>query len=457
MKTVVSPNEKVFAITKKNDLKPDKRFRLSAFTVPYSDSNGFIMKNIFSGEVMSLSQEEFSAATALKNEPADLAYLEKHGISGLARHRFIVEEDYSEPERYRDTVKLVKIMQNEKPGLKTYTILPTTACNARCTYCYEEGYAVHTMTQETVDRLIDYICETKQEGKITLSWFGGEPLVCAKTITYICKQLESRGVEFKSRMITNGTLMTKELAHEAKEVWKLGRVQVSLDGDRRDYTERKRYIDPVRHNYDTALRAIRYLADEGIKVNLRVNFDRDSIVRLRPFLDEMKSLFGSDRNVKLYLSALYQEKSTPDFIELERQMFELERYIRELGINNAEREKRNTAFRLNSCMADSLDKSVVIDPQGRLFNCEHLPAENTWGNIFDGVTDRKRYKELCAPCEPDDKCRSCEFLPQCTPFYKKGCPGWFETCREYQLLKTEYELRAIAEKLARDTDNGKDI
>ncbi len=128
-------------------------------------------------------------------------------------------------------------------------------------------------------------------------------------------------------------------------------------------------------------------------------------------------------------------------------MLELERYIDALGINSIEREKRNTAFRLNACMADALDKSIVIDPEGRFYNCEHLPENNTWGNIFDGVTDQKRLEELTAPLQPDEKCAKCAFLPQCTPFYKHGCPGWFETCREYQYLKTEYELRKLAAKI----------
>lgn len=435
MKQITKPNEKVIAIIKTNNLKI-KNMRFARWTIPFSENGVNLMKNIFSGEIVSLTDEEFAAPERVEE---------------LVKRRFVVPKDYDEAERYLETVKLIKLMQAEKPGLRTYTILPTTACNARCTYCYEEGYAVKTMTSETVERLIDFICETRCEDKITLSWFGGEPLVCADTISYICRELDKRGVPFKSRMITNASLITKELAHEAKEVWNLKKVQVSLDGDKRDYTERKRYVDPVKYNYETVMRAIHYLAGEDIKVTLRVNFDRESIGRLRSFLDEIKGEFGEDKNVTLYLSALYQENSKPYFIELEREMFEINRYIDELGINNVEREQHATSFRLNSCMADCLDKSIVIHPDGRFFDCEHLPEGHSWGNIFEGVTDQALFDKLLALHPLDDKCRECAYLPQCTTFFRHGCPGWFDTCAEYQALKTEYELRKLAEK---ELENG---
>lgn len=432
MKTLKKPNEKVNAFISTKHPESETGWRLSRWIVTFEESGFFLMKHTFSGEIISLTAEEFAAPEKVEE---------------LKQRRFVVPCDYDEAAKYSETVGLIKLMQPESEGLKTYTILPTTACNARCTYCYEEGYPVSTMTRETAARLVDFICETRQKDKITLSWFGGEPLVCAKTITFICSELEKRGEPFKSRIITNASLITPELIKEAKEVWRLDHVQVSLDGDRRDYTVRKRYIDPVRHNYDTVIRAIHLLADADIKVNLRVNLDRESIGRLRGFLEEMRDEFGKEKNVSLYLAVLFQEKDQPYYLDLEKEVFELNRYIRELGINYENRDKLHTSFRINACMADSLDKSIVIDPEGRFFNCEHLPEnDSTWGNIFDGITDSELFDKLRTPHPIDKKCRECPYLPQCTPFHIHGCPNWFEKCREYMDIKTEYELRAAAEK-----------
>jgi hypothetical protein len=81
-----------------------------------------------------------------------------------------------------------------------------------------------------------------------------------------------------------------------------------------------------------------------------------------------------------------------------------------------------------------------------------LPEGHSWGNIFDGVTDKELFDRLSAPHKLDDKCRNCTFLPQCTPFYKNGCPCWFESCREYMQLKTEYELEKIANMLSKSIE-----
>ena len=434
MQTIKEPNEKVSAII--NTKHPESEgLRLSLWAVPFSEGGVNLMKHTFSGEILRLTDEEF--ADPLR-------------VPGLAERRFTVPADYNEAEKYSETLGLINLMHRESPGLSTYTILPTLACNARCTYCYEEGYAVSTMSQETAERLVDYICETRQDDEIKLSWFGGEPLVCAKTISYICSSLKKRGVPFRSQVISNGSLFTPELISEAKEVWNLKFIQVSLDGDRRDYTERKRYIDPERFTYDLVMRNIRLLAEADIRVNLRVNYDRINLARMRPFLNEMKAEFGNEKNVTLYLAPLYQEKKAPDFFEVEKNRLELDHYIHKLGLIYENREKQQTKFRLNMCMADGLSKSVVIDPNGTLYNCEHLSAASTWGNIFDGVTDPELFEKLSAPHPIDERCRCCPFLPQCTPFYIHGCPGWFESCREFLTLRTEYELRRIAEKLANE-------
>ena len=432
MRTIKKPHEKVYAFICTDHPESDSGWRLSLWAVPFEKDGVYLMKHTFSGETVRLTAEEFAAP---------------EGVEELRKKRFVVPADYDEAEKYTETMGLIRLTQPDKPGLKTYTIFPTTGCNARCVYCYEEGFAVKTMTRETAERLVDFICETRHDDKITLAWFGGEPLVGADTISYICRSLEKRGVPFRSRMVTNAALMTPELIKEAKELWKLERVQVSLDGDRRDYNERKRYIDPVRHNYDTVIRAIHLLADADIKVSLRVNLDGESIVRLRGFLEEMKEEFGDYRNVTLYLSALYQEHSKPLYISLEKEILELDRLIRELGLNYKDTgtEGDRSSFRLNSCMADRLDKSIVIDPEGRFHDCEHLPEGHSWGNIFDGVTDSGLFDRLSAVHPVDDMCRKCPFLPMCTPFRRHGCPGWYGTCREVTALRTEYELNELAE------------
>lgn len=425
-------------------LSSDKNYRMNLFAFLYASSGRYLINNTLSREVVELTKEEWTAIGIMNKTSVDYKYIVKNGLMELAQKRYIVETDYDEVKQYKQVLFLLKTMAGKKKGLRTYTILPTTGCNARCVYCYEEGYAVKTMTEETANRLVNFICETRHDDMIKLRWFGGEPLAGAHIIRHICSALKERKVSFKSDMVTNASLLTKELAHEAKELWNLKKVQVSLDGARDDYMFRKNYYDPGKYNYDVVMKAIHYLSDEGIKVSLRINVDFDNIRNIDGFLREIKSEFCDMDNITLYLAPLFQEQQGTRCIELYKEIFRLTDLQKELDIPRKVKEYgKSDRLRLNFCMADSMDKSIVITPDGIFNNCEHLPETQTWGNIFEGVTDKKRFEELSRQPEIDDKCRKCTFLPVCTPYYKTGCPSWFDKCYEYNCLKTERFLHNL--------------
>lgn len=443
MKTIKTGDERVAKIIAKKNLSSEAEYRLSLYTYLYSENDRYLIQHTMTREVTELTPREWSAVKLLSEMPRNLDFLQDNGLTELARKRYIVETDCDDVAKYQNMCFLLKTMAKKKNGLGSYTIFPTTGCNARCVYCYEEGYAVKNMTPEIADRLVDFICETRHDDTVTLRWFGGEPLAGVHIIRHICTALQERGVPYKSSMVTNASLMTKELAHETKELWHLKKVQVSLDGAREDYTPRKNYYNPEKHNYDVVMQAIHYLADEGIKVNLRVNFDWENLDRLSGFFRDIKAEFGDMEKITMYIAPLFQVQHTDSITDLYRKMFELEDEMKKLGLTQSTKDHESVRIRVNYCMADSMDSSIVITPDGVFYNCEHLPETQTWGNIFDGVTDQAKFDELKKPLNVDEKCAKCPFLPQCTPFYKNGCPGWFEKCYEYRCLAAEYALHNL--------------
>jgi len=436
-----------------NKLSIERKYRLSYYIYLYEENNMYLIQNTMTNEIMELSSSEWSAVKDLCSEPQDYDYLEQNGIIELAEKRYIVETDYNELKQYQQVVFLLKTMSGEKKGISSYTILPTTGCNARCVYCYEEGFAIKNMTPETADRVVSYICETRQEDQIRLHWFGGEPLSKPSIIRQICTQLNERGVPFKSTMVTNASLITKELAHEAKELWNLKKVQVSLDGVKSDYSIRKNYYNPEKHNYDVVMKAIHYLADEGIDVKLRVNVDLDNIERIGDFLKEMKNTFGEVKNISLYLSPLNQANHNENCIDLYKKILKYNQQIQAMNHFDTQHEKKKMELRLIYCMADNIDKSVVITPDGTLSHCDQFIDGPSWGNIFDGVTDHAKFEELKKRGDVDAKCAKCPFLPICTPFYKKGCPAWFEKCFEYRCLMANQSMHDLLKGESNEKNN----
>lgn len=451
MEIIKNGDKKVVGIISKKSIPKDAIYRVSGFVYPYTENGVYLLINTLTGQVAKLNENEWKTFEQLEKRLVSYTYISESGLTELANLRFIVENDYSEAEQYKQVIEILNMMNRKKPGLKTYTILPTTGCNARCIYCYEQGIKTVKMTRKTADRLIEYICEKRCDDEIKLSWFGGEPLLGHETISYICQALRDREVPFRSEMVTNATLMTREMAHTAKTLWNLKKMQISLDGMPEDYEKRKKYYLPDKHNHETVIRAIHYLADEGIEIQLRVNFDRENISRMKNYLDFLKAEFGEDENISVYLSLLSQEKYSDKCVELYHEMFELQKYMRQIGIKQSSKKIKKLNIKLNYCMADSMDSSIVIDPQGNFYHCEHLPDNQSWGNIFDGCTDKGLYEKLKKPSLIDEKCKICTFLPYCTPFYKQGCPGWFDHCIEYMSMKTEYSLSSIISSLNKET------
>ncbi|MBR1383954.1 MAG: radical SAM protein [Ruminococcus sp.] len=417
-------------------------YRVSQFVYPFSENGNHLLYSTFTKETVQLTDAEWEAFKQVRAGAVNYGYITDNGLEQLALSRYIVEADHDEIGQYKSVVFILKTMARTKPGYSSYIIWPTSGCNARCIYCFEEGFRSRTMTTQTADRVIEFIKETKQSGKIKIKWFGGEPLLGHKLISYMCQKLKENDMEFESMMITNCSLVTEELAKEIKELWNMKKIQVSMDGDRADYERRKRYCAPDKHNYDTVIKGIRFLAAEGLKINIRCNVDGNNIDGLAAFVDQLKADIGNIENINLYLSPLFGVDECRPTKELFAKMSSLTEYCRSIGLVKSSHNP-DTKFKVNYCMADSMDKTIGIGPDGEFNNCYSLLEKNVWCNIFDGITDQKRFEELKSPVSIDKKCRSCCFLPKCTPFYRQRCPLYLEECYEFNSMKTESQLRTL--------------
>jgi len=438
VKIIAAGDGRVAAIIRKKTV-PDMRYRLSAFTYLFSADRAVLAHNTLTGATAVLTEEEWALMQQTAKQPATGALLQDRGLAELTEYGFLTAENTDDYEQYRKAVTVLRLMSREMAGTKTYTILPTTACNARCVYCYEEGMPVCSMNAETADRTAEFIRKTRWEDKIKLVWFGGEPLVGSRIISRICGRLTEMNVPFRSKIVTNATLMTPELLAEAISVWRLESAQVSVDGEKAAYAARKRYADPAAHHYDGMMDAVERMLDAGIRVTLRCKYDADNLDGLKTYIDDVKARFGGRENLAFYPAMLFQAKDKENGIETYRKAQAVAAYAEECGLKG--RTEKAFRLKLNLCGADSGDKSVVIAPDGRLYHCEHLPGNTSFGSIFDPETAVCSDKRADLPA--GTQCRTCCFLPQCTPFYRNGCPDCFGDCRMYRQIETEEMLRHL--------------
>ena len=108
----------------------------------------------------------------------------------------------------------------------------THKCNLNCAYCFENNRKGTNADEEFIKKTISEYLDNPLNGECEITFFGGEPLLCADVIKNVCEWTWSKkwqnGYVFFAN--TNGTMLTEEM----KEWFKLNHSKIwlglSLDG-----------------------------------------------------------------------------------------------------------------------------------------------------------------------------------------------------------------------------------
>lgn len=376
--------------------------------------------------------------------------LEKEETAFFYEHRFLVPETECEDRTYLE-LKEILVLKEELPHTITqYVILPTSTCNAKCFYCFEQGMHYHKMSKETVEDTISFIISHRPEkGKIHIHWFGGEPTCAPENIDRICEGLREAGIDFDAEMTSNGSLFTEELAKHASEVWNVKRIQITLDGLAEEYEKRKRYTQALKNPFVTVITGIHHLIAADISVAVRLNADENNIGECFRCIDFLMEEFSADEQKKLmaYAHSLFSQQGEgldecpvgAGSDELEEKVLELNEYLLHIGFG---RDRMDDLFHLKShyCMVTAPECNTLIDASGRLFACDAMPDNMHYGDVQNGI-DSDAWGRVSAPCKVRDECRRCVFLPQCTEFDR--CPNRmsFDACRRQAKRTLKSNLR----------------
>ena len=181
MKIISLPIKEVFDIVGAQLVQESCAPRISSFYYEVKVKNGYVLYNTLTKEILFVDEEEYY----------------DNGIKNLLFEKwFYVPADFNEMSLVDDIRNVIKYTLRQPSGFVSYIILPTTGCNARCFYCFEANSKKITMTDQMVDKVIDYIDRTRnKESKLSLQWFGGEPLLNKKAINKICSSLAERYFE----------------------------------------------------------------------------------------------------------------------------------------------------------------------------------------------------------------------------------------------------------------------
>ena len=423
----------------------------SRFSYILYEEGRYLLFNTLTRELLTLPPRLIDYFTDGRMFPASI--LSEEIPAKLYKRYFLVPEHSQESRLYMELKDLLVVKEELPNGITHYVILPTTTCNARCFYCFEQGMQYRKMSRETVENTLRFILQHKPENRnrIHIHWFGGEPMCAADHIDRICEGLAEAGIEFSAEMTSNGSLFTEELAHKAAKVWNITKIQITLDGMAEEYALRKRYTNAVQDPFETVIRNIHLLIAAGISVAVRLNVDENNpgeIYRVADFLGNEFSE-AEKKKMAVYAHSLFGQSGDGSVDcpvvagsdELEIRVQEINDYILRHELVPFDPGALFT-LKTHYCMVTAPECNVLIDAEGRLFACDAMPENMRYGDVKSGI-DPELWRNVAAPCNIRKECEQCVFLPQCTEFDR--CPTRMEHdyCYRHEKRSLDRELRYV--------------
>lgn len=443
MKLLNQGDRRVQLIIGKKKVKPGACYRWSCYAVLHSLKGEQYLYHNFTKRMYVLEGEPLTVDAAVRYSAEEIA--DSPLLLQLAEDSFLVPEDLDETAVYESYCTIARGMKVKKNGYSALTILPTTACNARCVYCFEQGMKYVTMQRETVDQLIAFIKkEHNPDRPIRLSWFGGEPLIGRKIIERVCNALREADIPFYGKMISNGSLVTEPILRQMKEEWNLERIQITLDGTEDYYNTRKNYYFNYQSAYWHVLSRIKMINEGGIRLVIRVNVDDENIDTVLDMADDLKNFIVNPDLVSFDLAPLFDLQTSNNGLEVWEKVFSINDALEARGYRVATHYSVMSA-RTNFCMADNPYVSLVVAPDGKLYNCEHIEEGKYLGDLWNGVTEQEQVQKLHSVEPAREQCRGCFSLPNCTTF--TGCPYVRVDCRFAARKRMERTLNRAIPKL----------
>lgn len=315
----------------------------------------------------------------------------------------------------------------------------TNDCNLKCSHCYHnrEGgnHSNHIqdnnfMDFDEVKNMIDDLNDTAKRWDFAPRFqiSGGEPLM-RKDIMKILDYTFSQNIE--TRLLTNGTLITKNKAKELYEK-NIKRLQISIDGSR----ERHNKIRKRDYAYDQAMEGVKNSSEAGILVNVSMTAMQSNKEDLENvIINSIKAGAGivgfqsyvPDKNLGVKDPEFVDGKETYKLFQETRRLNDI--YGNKIRILQTEvlwqtmqwdtkikQEARKTQKFLSGCGAGWSGISVLSD--GTIYPCRRLPIP--LGNIKkDKLVDIMINNEVMQNLRDFQKMKEggcCEDIPYC-----RGC------------------------------------
>lgn len=155
-------------------------------------------------------------------------------------------------------------------------IYVSQSCNLSCTYCVNQGgtlgHPASIMSVECANDVLGFvskIVKTETHRTMTVTLFGGEPLLNPKAVYILSRGIQDlnhsgRGTNISLILATNGTIYSKEIFDIFAERPEWSTVSLNLDAFKDIHDRNRPFLRSKRSSYDCVLGNLMRMIREGI-------------------------------------------------------------------------------------------------------------------------------------------------------------------------------------------------
>jgi len=283
-------------------------------------------------------------------------------------------------------------------------IMPTEACNFRCTYCYEtfEHKQMKASVVTGIKSLIDRRAGDLDE--LQISWFGGEPLLAFDVITDICthgiKVAKSNGFDFSSNMTTNGYFLDRKRFLSCLALG-IDSFQISLDGDEHTHNASRKLASGA-GTFDRIWANIMSMKQLSVDftILLRLHYTYENFLSIAEFARRTNDALGNDRRFEFFFKNITRLGGPNDesiTLLSEKQQLDIEAYLWDA----CGRDRSPVPAEDKVCYA-AQGNSLIVRSTGRLAKCTVALTDdfNDIGFIKENgdiCVDQPKFRRWIAP------------------------------------------------------------
>ena len=396
------------------------------------DNNLFdFLKNIEDGQTY---DEAYANSTCLKDgiELEDIIDL----LSDLSENGMLKYEEVDHVAQE----KMIDSLMAHKP--RRLQLLLAQGCNLGCRYCYAwrngSNQKNTLMSFETAKMSVDHLIDRSgPRQSLQITFFGGEPLLnyeVLKEVVEYCKEVETRtSKKFVFEVITNATLLTKEVTHFLAEHRFL--VMISLDGWKEMHNYNRPSMDG-KDRYDEILENAIYLNEFFKRNKLPTVKVRANLTGRHHDISKVTEFFYEQGFDKIGIAAIEPlPHGSPSGSALTEEQMDTLAELEDIkarnllakidgGENLSRAEKRMAGGYLEAPEKRALKgvtcgvvrNTAIVDNKGKIYPCHRYEGMENYivGDISTGIDDTKArafYQKLNK--NATSRCHSCWIRDYC--------------------------------------------